>query len=286
MRKSDKRWVELRKEYGIWLSGERTEASQGNSEAITSGKAPIDREILHFTGAELMCPNGLQAVLGVFGKAVGSASPIVQASLFSKYYSRMVAAGGLCAMSLFDRGLDLAFDQIALETDEGWSPILRLSKENDAQSSIYDSKNDNREKWREGVIRSIFAQHLCPIFENLTALTRVDPLLLWANTSYSVYWFYDRWIVEAPSEKARLEIKEDFQFVTEEAKESLFGVSKKNPLNLDYLIVPHPTEPSQLLRVRHQCCLRFTLPEASCCSICPRVHSNRNEEEAISLRQE
>jgi ferric iron reductase protein FhuF len=226
-----------------------------------------------FEGLDLLDKDKLNEVLSVLGTSVGSSSPIIIASLFSKYYSKIVAAGALYGMSCLNESMNLSLNNTEFKTNDEWNPIILLKNKGTVPCPEYD-----REAWRENALRMIFAENLYPVFRQLTTLTRIDPSILWANASYSVHWFYDQWIEAAETDTDRKRVYTDFQFVTKEAKAELFGLQGINPLDLNYKVVEHPVDPTKTLRIRNKCCLRYGLPKGACCSTCPRLDEEARKE--------
>lgn len=219
-----------------------------------------------FSGKELLSKDELFRLFELFGKNVNSSSPEVLASLFSKYYSRIIGVGGLYAMSVLNTGLNLSLQHITLLSDDQWSPAVQYDS---IDSTLL--KHRDRHEWREHVVRTLFANNLQRVFQSLAAHTRIDISVLWANAAYSIHYYYPSWIDQAETDSLKARIQDDFDFVMRKAKAELFGCVGSNPLDLSFKTIDHPLIPDEKLRLRHKCCLRYMLPETANCTTCPKL---------------
>ncbi|MCK9906316.1 hypothetical protein MXD63_40795, partial [Frankia sp. Cpl3] len=105
---------------------------------------------------------------------------------------------------------------------------------------------------------------------------------LWAHTAYIVSYYYELWLRQAQTEAKRERIAADFRFLVEEAEPSLFGITGKNPLQLDFAVVEHPVEPDHTIRIRKQCCLAYRLAGGKCCYSCPMLTEEKRTEQILA----
>jgi siderophore-iron reductase FhuF len=249
-------WVEVAEEFGLY-----------GSDQSSNGKHS-------FSGKTLLEKKELFRLFDIFARDVGSSSPEVTASLITKYYSRIIGAGGLYAISVRNVGLNLSLEYITLQTSDEWSPIVQYASTPDP----FNATSADRRTWREGVLHSIFVNNLQPVFQSLATHTHIDISVLWANAAYSIHYYYEDWIQKAESDRLRAQIQDDFNFVTHQAGAELFGGLGQNPLDIHFKTIDHPLNPNQKLRLRHKCCLRYLLPEGANCTTCPRLNEDAREE--------
>lgn len=213
---------------------------------------------------EAKCRDYLDKVTDIFE----SPSKKVLASQFSKRYSFSIITHSLYAMTMFNRGLDHSIENCNIESeyhDNVWLPKVRLSK-----LHVDQPTETNRHKWRDQVIKNIFANHIAKIWRSISQTTNISTTVLWENTAIYVYWLYEKRIGEGASESQKSRIYEDYQYLLGEAPGSLFGQSE-NPLkNYNSLncTIPSPDKP---VRIRKTCCYYYQISfNKVYCSTCPR----------------
>jgi ferric iron reductase protein FhuF len=240
-----------------------------------------------FEGVDLLQPEILDQLITVLGKETQSSFSIAHASLFSKYFVSLVASGALFAMSCLNRALDVSLDNISVELNDDWNALILLKRCDSLRdlNSIPFSRSENREEWREKIIQSIFAKNIQPVFQSLVHHTGIKSELLWANTAFSIYYHFEKWMEEAKTDELKNQINHDFIFLTKEAKADLFGLSDKNPLNIDFDLIDHPLLSGEKFRLRKVCCLRYQLANGSCCTTCPRLDSDARKEALVEYQK-
>ncbi|MDA6131078.1 ferric iron reductase, partial [Escherichia coli] len=86
---------------------------------------------------------------------------------------------------------------------------------------------EEREKWREDALRTLFNGHIFPVLNGIANEANVSKLILWENIAIYLFWLYEKILpLETHSERAA----EDFEFNLEKASGNLFGCEKTNPL--------------------------------------------------------
>lgn len=219
-----------------------------------------------FQGEDLLKTECLQELLSIFsGQFVQedstiAISSVVQASMFSKQYGSMLVSGTLYAYYFFGKIIDVSLAHISLETEADWNPVICVDESYETDGQVHINE----------LMTSIFARHLTPVFQALSAATGAKERLLWANLAFSLKWYYEQWIKQAESEEQRSLLKEDARFVMEQASAQLFGLTDQNPLNIEFEEVPHPRTGAPF-RLRKSCCLRYSLPGCEHCTTCPNI---------------
>lgn len=197
-----------------------------------------------------------------------SPSILVTASLFAKRYSVLTIASAFYAMSRYDKGLHCRIENMWVEAEysKPWLPTIRLI---DRTVSI---PTEDREKWRDEVLREIFANNLAKVWQSLAKISKIPKTILWENTAIYVNWLYETKIGEGASEQEKARIQEDYHYIVNLAPGSIFG-ERKNPLT-NYC-GPKVTilESEQPVRLRKTCCFYYhTSDEANdYCISCPKI---------------
>lgn len=192
-----------------------------------------------------------------------SAPPLAVASIFSKYYSMLVAVSSMYAFSHHDLHLDMNLNRIRLYAEEPFRPHLYIRKP--------ETMVPSRTKARANLLHTVFAENLQPVFHALHNLTGIAPRVLWANASNTIYWHYEQWMKKSPDTTTLDRIRTDFHYFTREARGPLFGVEGANPLYTEYSFVAHPIHPNETVKIRKVCCLKYMLPSGTCCYTCPKL---------------
>ncbi|SDG25136.1 Ferric iron reductase protein FhuF, involved in iron transport [Fontibacillus panacisegetis] len=215
---------------------------------------------------EELCGNYLDRLTAVFE----SPSRRVTASMLAKRYAFMVVSPSLYAMSMFDKGLKLPLKDSHIESgfrNEAWLPSLRLSKMEFTEPADRDSYR-HRELWRDVVVRSIFADHLAPLWGALSRAANIPKPILWENTAVYVYFLYETRIAGEAEGARKAVVEKDFDYLLN-APAELFGESR-NPLSQFYspkLVVEGSDKP---VRMRKTCCQYYTTSkERHYCNSCP-----------------
>lgn len=196
-----------------------------------------------FSGMELQRKNRMEELLGLVGTSLQSPSPVVTASLFAKYYSYALIAGGLYSLIHMGQKIDLSLRNISLETGRKWSPSIVL----DQKPTDLGSGEGKQE-----AVNFLFLENLQPVYDNLVEYTGIKRQVLWAHAAYAVNYLSGKWGKEA---------QEDFAWIR----------STIGELKMEFTRMDHPLFSGEKLTLRKECCLRSCLPNASSCTTCPRI---------------
>lgn len=180
-------------------------------------------------------------------------SLVVVASQFAKRYSYLLVVPTLYAMSVYHKGLPVHPNNCYIQSyDEGqlWLPRLALA---DWQ---VDQPIENRARWREQLLRKLFAGNVAKVWAALQQNTGIQPAILWENTTIYIQWIYQQFIQHRADSQVA---EDDLHFLLHQASPELFGA---------------PFQPLQKFASagnRKTCCLYYlTNPEQSLCKGCPR----------------
>lgn len=195
------------------------------------------------------------------------------ASLFAKRWAFLITGAPLYAMSVFDKGLAVALDTVALDVDCAdrlWVSRLRLR---DPAVSLAPA-GPARDAWRATVATQIFAGHVAPLWRALARAGGVAERILWENLAVRVYSLYEGRLDDA-SPEARARAQADFDWLRREAPARVFGLDHNPLARCDAAPTPVPGR-AQPVRFRKTCCLYYQVPHArEYCRACPLIKPGR-----------
>lgn len=221
-------------------------------------------EVFSVQCAELLEHGACADYLDRLGKTLRSPTRKITASLFAKRYVFLHAVPVLYAMSAFNKGLEISLvnitiDQTAPEAGR-WSPQLRISN-----WRVTEPATGRRDEWRHGIVGSLFAESIVPMWKVLSEVAHIPSAILWENTAVRLFSLYEKRLAQEDHVQIRERTEKDFAYVIAGAVGSLFG-EKENPLTRFYVAAEKP------MRFRQTCCFYYRVSaDGSCCSICPKA---------------
>jgi ferric iron reductase protein FhuF len=192
--------------------------------------------------------------------SIDSPSEKAAASIFIKRYA-FIAVISLFAMTTANKKLDISLCNIEMEEAErgkDWLPMISLKN-----PSIEQWNGEDREEWRKGVYRDLFANNIYPLVEHFEKIFKVSKLILWENIAVYLFWLYETELKENKNPN----VLNDFRFLTTEAEGNLFGNYHLNPIQKYYSEKNSPDE----IRLRKTCCFTYQLGSKRC-KTCPCTH--------------
>ena len=222
---------------------------------------------------DLLQEDVCERLLDALGPVIGSPSRAITASLLGKRLSFLATGACLYAMSVYDKGLLMSLDNTVIEYghDDGlWTSSMPLHH---GQPLTYGA--NEREAWREALVRALFAGLLKPLWQTFNRVSGVSRRILWENTAVRVYSLYEKRMVKIEEPSVRERYEADFKWLLTEAEPSLFG--------LDYNPLSHFRRPPTLvdegqrsIRFRRTCCFYYLATEpAEYCSTCPLLRPGK-----------
>lgn len=191
------------------------------------------------------------------------------ASQFSKRYAFLTMASGLYAMTMYNKGFHYSIDNCHVESvfkGDSWLPEVRLTDWN-----VTEPTGGNRERWREHIIRSIYADNIAKVWETVSKVAKIPITILWENMAISVYWLYEKRMIEGATAIQQERIQADYSYLIDQAPAELFGI-EENPLtkfNSPKTVCSSSELP---IRKRKTCCMLYKIPQRSTyCTTCPLV---------------
>lgn len=219
--------------------------------------------------SDLLRRDKCEAYLDWLGDYIGSPSRRVTASTLAKRYAFLAASPVLAAMTTENKGLELAPEYCILEITEQQAQQpngTRLPSLGLTACGITEAPPDKRSEWREQLMRSLFADHLTPLFHELSATAKVPLPMLWENAMVRIVPLFEDALEQAADGPAASRIREDFDLVVSTAPGDWFGEAR-NPLaalSRRY----GEASPGRPPRRRRTCCLYVEI-SGEYCRACP-----------------
>lgn len=212
-----------------------------------------------------------RAVLERIMPELGAVNLKITASLVIKRIAFLTLAPALFAMSRYDVGLNMSIENCIFEyslKNRLWQSKMPLKT---FELNMYQREED-RNAWREEILKNVFAHHLSLLVEQFYRITRVSKRILWENVAIRVFSIYERRVLSDIPEGVRTQAQQDFSWLIDKDTHSIFA-TERNPIAEFYTAkIPSPTA-TENIRVRRTCCFYFKATEPSeHCSICPRLH--------------
>lgn len=217
---------------------------------------------LSVESAGLFEPAALLTYLEAVKPKIHSDRLNVTGSLFVKRYA-FLAALTLYSMTVFEKGLNTEPENMSLESDDEdplWLPSFYFRK---LECSV---PGENRDEWRDEVLRSLFKNHLSRLVLTVSKEARISKMILWENVGLYIVWMYETLLANKPECVTIEQIQEDYEYVVRKADGSLFGEGLKNPFQSLFR-----EQHSGGARIRQTCCLYYlTSEKRDRCSTCPK----------------
>ncbi|WP_191090800.1 IucA/IucC family C-terminal-domain containing protein [Niallia endozanthoxylica] len=242
----------------------RAEIEELSQFRLTTEKNASDQSIrLH----ELFDDYVLLKYLEWAGTYIGSPDVKVTASLFVKRYA-ILAVISLYAMTAWNKKINMSFQNISLQTQEGdkiWLPQFYFH-----QMSV-ETFCTERERFREEVIKDVFTNHMYVMISQISKVTKQSKQIFWENISIYLFWLYETAFTKIDDIEIEKRANEDYHYLINEAPGSLFGDCRENPLKKFYDNKKYEDQNGVEIRIRTTCCLNYRLEgPAIYCNTCPR----------------
>jgi ferric iron reductase protein FhuF len=200
-----------------------------------------------------------------------SPSMMITASQFIKRYSFLIVAPSLHAMTMFNKGLNLAIHQVSLESSAEHPWLSHIST---TELQITAPVAGKREVWRDQIIKGLFAEHLAILLRTISQAANIPMTILWENIAVRVYSLYEKKMGDGASVEVRSRIREDYEYLIHAAPAALFD-TKKNPLSQYYGHTCAVTSAKPPIRIRKTCCFYYEVSSIrEYCLGCPKINSN------------
>lgn len=194
---------------------------------------------------------------------IGATNIKVAASIFIKRYA-FLSVIYLYTMTMNNKRLNISFENVSLETNDSselWLPFFYIHR------LELQPLEENRQQWRANSIEFLFKEHISPILNTLSNVTKVSKLVLWENIAVYIFWLYERVILEEViSHNIVTCAQEDYQFIISSTASELFGDYSENPLARYY-----KGELGTTSRKRTTCCYSHLTKSQKYCTTCPHM---------------
>lgn len=201
---------------------------------------------------------------------IGSPSLRIAGSMLIKRYAFLLVSPVLYAMTYYNKGILLRESSLQLVTLKNEPDHLRRSLFPDLllpqkQLQVTEPEHNNREQWRECIIRELFEHHLSPLMRTVAAVSSISSATLWENVMVRIAPLYEE---DDTADLALLErIKDDFSYIVSQAPGELYAM-RKNP----FTVFTQRTDDNgiEAKPKRLTCCLYYLMaPEY--CRKCPKT---------------
>ncbi|CAM4257284.1 ferric iron reductase protein FhuF [Paenibacillus endophyticus] len=229
---------------------------------------PADRFIV---SSELLDRDKCESYLDQLAAEIGSPSRRVTASMLAKRYAFLTVAPVLYAMTVMDKGLELAPSHCRLvspsdsEYLQSHSRFPHLSLDG---WNVTEPEAGKRAEWRDQVMRQLFEEHLTPLFHSLSIVGQVPRAVLWENAMVRIIPLYEDGLEDEEDPFILMRLHDDFKFITEKASPSLFG-ERRNPLKMFIRGKSTDQTGKQAAYKRKTCCF-YDEMSPECCRACPK----------------
>lgn len=284
--------------YGKRSSFEPAEWSYLTKKLRISGDVQVPFGRYDLPAADLLDASACAIYLDRLSELHDFSSRKVTASVLAKRYGFLIVSPALYAMSVYNKTLKVEIVDCSIRSDfvkDTWLPRLHLNRllvtEYNKETGYSSEKEhgarghgvaDQRHAWRDHAIGQIFAKHLAPIWRSVSAVASIPRTVLWENTAIYVYALYENRIRQELNGGDRLQIEEDFKYLTCEAPAHLFG-ERQNPL-ARYMgstrtqctpmtsVSAASIDTVQAVRVRKTCCYFYQMKDkGGYCPTCPKI---------------
>lgn len=229
------------------------------------------RDRRSMAAGELLDDERCAQLLETLGPVLRSPTTAITASLLSKRLSFLATAACLYAMSACDKGLLLSPDNCLIEYghDDGrWTSSMPLH-----DMTPFGYAPGERHAWRNGIVRTLFAGLLAPLWQTLARSGGVSSRILWENTAVRVYSLYERRLAALDEPAAQARCAADCDWLLNDAEPALFGLDF-NPLR--HFRRPPTRIEGRDIRLRRTCCFYYkTCEPVTYCGTCPLLKPKR-----------
>jgi ferric iron reductase protein FhuF len=228
------------------------------------GEVKIDSE-LSIEVIDLLNEAALETYLNKVKAHLGAPDLKVAGSLLIKRYAFLPVLY-LYAMAAWDKKLDVSFANLSIESADSkglWLPEFRFEK---LQAENEGADSDH---WRQECIKSLFKNHIFPVLDVTSRVSKASKLILWENIAIYIFWLYETVLSQDPllAQKA----KEDFEYIVYKAEGTLFGSYHKNPLKRYHNKKILMKDTGKEVRPRKTCCFSYMTAAGKQCGTCPIV---------------
>ncbi|MEW9502520.1 iron reductase [Jeotgalibacillus marinus] len=230
--------------------------------------------VLSIPTVDLLDEQQLYTFLVHLKEKIKSANVMVAASLFVKRYSFAILIA-LYSMSALNKRVDFSINNISVETleesDVLWLPSFKLDN-----LVIEEASDLNRLKWRDDILKQVFADHVDLLFTQINRTTKLSKKIMWENLYIYIRWMYQNLLDDSQFSGFHHTIANDFHYILKKATSSLFGSYDQNPFLIYNNSKQHIEQNNQTVLKRTTCCYSYLVGDKdNFCKICPIVRNHK-----------
>lgn len=236
---------------------------------------------LTLTLEELSAPESAERFLRAFADILRAPDLQAAVTYFCSWFSG-VAVASLYFPAAAGLSPDFSADNLSaqlLRTESGHALNFVIGSRT---AETAPQAEEARDEWTRAAFRGFYGETCRRLFENFAAVSGLAVGMIWAQLPGRVDYFAETWRthpeIGAMLAPYRERLERDYRLL-QTLEPASFG-RKKNPFDLRFRDVEHPTDPAQQVRLRPSCCLYHTLPEGEYCYTCPKL----NERDRAALR--
>ncbi|MBO8156914.1 MAG: hypothetical protein H0Z32_10670 [Bacillaceae bacterium] len=224
-------------------------------------------------GDHLLDQSKIEALLKDVQEQLKLSKLLAAGSLFGARYGQ-IAGISLFLLSCHQCMYDLSLRNQTIQYD---GKMIQFMFHGDCQSLEHLGIQEQRER----VFRHLLEDHLTPVFQSVSRVTRIPLQTLWSHTSFLLHFIKNRILNHIDDVSIKSRVEEDFRFLIKGAPPHWFGM-KKNPLDIEFKEIPDLFEEGKKSIQRHRCCLKYLSEGGRYCYTCPSL----GEEERKERRRE
>lgn len=226
---------------------------------------PIDSE-LSIECQKLLDREALTIYLTRLQQEFQTSKRAVSGSMLLKRYG-FLAALALYSMSMWNKMINVTLENVSIQSSykkDVWLPNFLLKT-----LQVNDMEHD-RHKKRDELLTVLFRHHFDRVINSVSQAAKISPVVLWENVAIYIFWMYESLRNEDLSNEVKERVKDDFEYVINEAKGELFHANEHNPLTPFYRPKVYESTVNKEIRVRKTCCLYYLTDGGTIrCQSCP-----------------
>lgn len=224
------------------------------------------------TLADLSTPEGARPFLQAFADVLQAPDLQAAVTYFCSWFSGTVAAS-LYFPAATGLRPDFSAQNLSVQ-------LFRLENGGHSFNIVIHSRSaecaptDNaRESWTKESLQAFYGDTCRTLFENFASVSGLAVGMIWAQLPGRLNYFAETWRTHPEIGPLLAPHRDRLEKAYEQLKAlqpETFG-RKKNPFDLRFRYIEHPTDPSAQIQMRPSCCLYHTLPGAEYCYNCPKL---------------
>lgn len=237
------------------------------------------------TLAELSTPEGAEPFLRAFADLLKAPDLQAAVTYFCSWFSGTVAAS-LYFPAAAGLRPDFSAANLSAQLFAGENGGHSLNIVIGSRAAELAPEDEARDVWTDEGFRAFYGQTCRELFENFAAVSGLPVGMIWAQLPGRLNYFAETWRTHPEIGPMLAPHRDRLEQAYEQLKRlepERFG-RKKNPFDLRFRYIEHPSDPAQQIQMRPSCCLYHTLPGAEYCYNCPKLNEQDRAERRERMR--